>query len=88
MKELKASLAEMLGAFVKMRADIRAIRKMLATTVATKADVRRILDAIEAVAQNDRSYGQRSLSDGAIITDHEDKLRDHGRRISTLETSS
>lgn len=73
MKELKASLAELLGAFVKMRADIRAIRKMLATTVATKEDVRRILDAIEAVAQKDRPYGQRSLSDGAINAGREDK---------------
>lgn len=69
---------------VKTQADVRDIR----LTMATKDDVGRILAAIDAFAGKAVAYDQKSISHGAILTEHEDKLREHGRRLVSLETKS
>lgn len=66
-------------------AAVRAALREIHQTMATKDDVGRVLNAIDAFAQKGQSYDQKSLSHGAILTDHEDKLRDHGRRLTMLE---
>lgn len=48
----------------------------------------RILGAIDAFAKMGETYDQKEISHGAILTDHEDKLRGHGRRLTSLETKS
>lgn len=82
--QLKASINKVAAEVVKTQAELREVRQ----TMATKDDVSRILNAIDAFAQKGQSYDQKSLSHGAILTDHEDKLRDHGRRLTTLEAKS
>ena len=62
--------------------------KTIEDTMANKDDVGRILAAIDVFAGKAVAYDQKSLSHGAILTDHEDKLREHGRRLAALETKS
>lgn len=81
---LKATVNKVAAEVVKTQAELREVRQ----TMATKDDVGRILNAIDAFAQKGQTYDQKALSHGAIITDHEDRLRDHGRRLTALEIKS
>lgn len=72
---------------VKTQAVMRDMRHDM-TGLATKDDVSRILGAIDAFAKKGETYDQKAISHGAILTDHEDKLRAHGRRLTSLETRS
>ncbi|MBI3298978.1 MAG: hypothetical protein HYZ75_12480 [Elusimicrobia bacterium] len=78
---VKVTVDKLVVEMVKTQADLRDIRQ----TMATKDDIGRVLAAIDAFAGKAVAYDQKSYSHGAILTDHEDKLRDHGRRLSSLE---
>lgn len=86
--EINTTISKVAAAVVKTQAEVRELRQTMATKMATKDDVSRILDAIDAFAQKGQTYDQKALSHGAILADHEDKLRGHGRRLTALETKS
>lgn len=52
---------------------------------ATKADIERVLSAIDAFARKGEAYDRKSYSHGDMLQNHEAQLRDHGRRIGALE---
>lgn len=66
---------------VRTQADVRAIR----ASMATKDDVGQILSAIDAFAQMGEAYDRKAVSHGAILNDHTAAIRDHGRRLDSLE---
>lgn len=80
--ELNAKIDKVVVEVIKTQAEVRDLRR----TMATKDDVSIILAAIDSFAGKAKSYDQKSVSHGAILTDHEDKLRLHGRRLSSLES--
>lgn len=69
---------------VRTRAELKKDISDLA--VANKADVERVLSAIDAFARKGETYDRKSYSHGDMLQNHEAQLRDHGRRIGALET--
>ena len=67
---------------VKTQEDVRVIQQ----TMATKSDVARILNAIDAFAGKAEAYDRKALSHGEILQNHEAKIRDHDRRLTVIES--
>lgn len=85
--ELKTSINKVAAEVVKTQAEMRGMRHTM-TGMATKDDVSRILAAIDSFAGKAVSYDRKSHSHGAILMDHEDKLRTHDRRLTSLESKA
>lgn len=46
----------------------------------------RILSAVDSFSRKAVAYDRKALSHGAILQDHEDTLKGHGKRIAALES--
>lgn len=80
---VKADVNKVAIAVVKAEARIDRVKQELLATM--ERNTSNILNAIDAFAKKGETYDRKALSHGAILTDHEDKLRDHGRRLTSLE---
>lgn len=69
----------------KTQADIREIKEMIATKLATKDDVNRIMGAIDAFAAEALAYRNHNTLRGGKIMEHETKLKNHDDRLVLLE---
>lgn len=69
---------------VKTQADVREIKHTLATEVATKKDIDRVIGHIDAFAKKAESYDRAAVLHGHTLTEHEEKLKGHESRISVL----
>ncbi|MFH1726441.1 MAG: hypothetical protein ABII00_17665 [Elusimicrobiota bacterium] len=67
---------------IKTQADVRQIKE----TMSTKADVDRIMNAIDAFARKAEAYDRKALSHGDQLQGHEAKLQDHEKRLSAVES--
>jgi len=54
--------------------------------MATKDDVNRIISSIDAFAAEAQAYRQKDTHRGRLITEHDELLKNHEHRLSTLET--
>lgn len=81
--ELKADIHRLAVGLVKTNERIDALERSLSEKIDRFAE--RILGAIDAFAVKAEAYDRKSLSHGAILQDHEARLREHGRRLSHLE---
>ena len=70
----------------KTQADVRQIKDDMATKMATKDDIGRILSAIDTYTAEAISYRNRDTLRGRAIMEHDDKLKNHETRILELET--
>ncbi|HAT71513.1 MAG TPA: hypothetical protein DCS63_01695 [Elusimicrobia bacterium] len=80
--DLKLSIA-----IAKTQADVRDIKHHMATKMATKDDINRILGAIDTYTAEAISYRNRDTLRGGKIMEHETKLSNHENRITLLETA-
>ena len=78
--DLKLSIA-----VAKTQADIREVKEVLATKMATKDDVSRIMNAIDAFAAEAVAYRNHDVLRGGKIMEHESKLNNHEDRLAVLE---
>ena len=76
---------------IKNQARLEELRE----TVATKADISRILDAIDAFAQKGETYDRKAITHGgqlieqtAALKSHAAALKDHAGRLKTLEAKA
>ena len=69
------------------QADVREIKHTMATSMATKSDVDRIMNAIDAFARKAETYDRKALSHGEILQNHETKIQDHDRRLKAIESN-
>mgnify|MGYP001614572381 CR=1 FL=1 len=71
----------------KTQTDVRDIKYDMATKLATKDDISRIMNHIDAFAAEALSYRNHDTLRGGKIMEHETKLSNHETRISELETN-
>ncbi len=73
-------------AVAKTQADIREIKETIATKLATRDDISRLMNHIDAFAAEALSHRNHDKLRGGKIMEHETKLSDHENRLTTLET--
>ncbi len=67
---------------VRAQSDISDIKERMAT----RDDINRIMNAIDAFASEALAYRNHDTLRGRAIMDHDDKLKNHETRIAILET--
>jgi hypothetical protein len=85
--ELTAQINRVVAALVSTQADVREIRNDMATKMSTKDDVGRILSAIDAFANKSENQSKAVALHGHVLTEVQVGLKDHERRIKTLESA-
>jgi len=93
--DLQATKAELKGEIASVReATCRVAKELVATqaglrelqeTASTKADIDRVLSAIDAFAGKARTYDVAVVLHGQALTEVQVGMKDHERRLSTLE---
>ena len=88
--ELKTELNKKINSvaieLAKTQADVRGIKETIATKLATRDDISRLMNHIDAFAGEALSYRNHDTLRGGKIMEHETKLSDHENRLTTLET--
>jgi hypothetical protein len=70
---------------VRLQSDVSGIRATMAT-LATKDDVNRILDAVDAFAGKAQNYDRASILHGQTLTEVQVQMKNHESRITALES--
>ena len=81
--ELKGDIHRLSGAIVDLQSDMREVK----SSMATKADVNRIMDAIDSFAKRSEHYDRSQVLHGHALTEVEVTLKDHEKRLVHLESS-
>ena len=71
----------------KTQTDVREIKYNMATNMATKDDVSRLITHIDAFAAEALSHRNHDTLRGGKVMEHETKLENHESRIALLETT-
>ena len=71
----------------KTQTDVREIKYNMATNMATKDDVSRLIAHIDAFAAEALSHRDHDTLRGGKVMEHESKLENHESRIALLETT-
>jgi len=71
----------------RTQSDVRQIKEDMATRIATKDDISRIMNAIDTFAAEAKSYRNRDTLRGDEIMKHNGTLKNHEDRLVLLETS-
>lgn len=69
---------------VRVQADLREVK----ANMATKDDVRKILTAVQDFAGKAEAFGRTATLHGQALTEVSVSLKDHDRRLRTLESQS
>ena len=69
----------------KTQSDVRDIKHDMATKMATKDDISRIMNAIDQFSSEYISYRNKDTLRGDAIMRHEKQIANHEKRISSLE---
>ncbi len=85
-KRLDEKIDRVATGLVRTQADVREIKEIVATKVATKDDINRVLNAIDSFAEQARHYDRAAVLHGQTLTGHEVALKDHEKRIASLES--
>jgi len=70
---------------LKTQTDVRNIKETMATTMATKDDINRIMNAIDVFAGEAKDYRRKDADRGHMLMEHHDKLENHESRVTALE---
>ena len=87
MKNLDQKIDSVAIELAKNQADVREIKYNMATNMATKADVSRILSAIDTFTAEAQAYRNHGTLRGSAIMAHDSKLENHETRLTLLETT-
>jgi hypothetical protein len=66
----------------RTQADVREIKEVMAT----KNDIKRVLDSIDAFAGKSLNYDRAAALHGQVLTEVQVQMKDHDQRIKSLET--
>jgi hypothetical protein len=80
--ELKGDIHRLSGAIIELQADMREVK----SNMATKADVDRIMSAIDSFAKRSENDNRAMVLHGQTLTEVEVKLGDHEKRLARLES--
>lgn len=80
-KATKDDIRRLAESIVATQARVESIERRMAT----RDDISRVLGAIDAFARKAEAYDRKALSHGDILENHIALLREHGRRISSIE---
>ena len=80
--EIKGDIHRLSGAIVELQADMREVK----STMATKADINRIMSAIDSFAKRSEHDNRAVVLHGQTLTEVEVKLGDHEKRLARLES--
>lgn len=83
--ELKEDIKRVATELVETQSGVREIKHALATKIATKDDVDRIMNAIDAFAKKAESYDGAAVLHGHALVEVQVNLKDHEKRLKTLE---
>lgn len=72
---------------VQTKSEVREIKNDLATKIATKDDVDRIMNAIDAFAKKGEIYDRAAVLHGHALVEVQSSLKDHEKRLKTLESA-
>ena len=70
----------------KTQTDVREIKHNMATNMATKDDVSRLITHIDAFAAEALSHRNHDTLRGGKVMEHESKLENHETRLASLES--
>jgi hypothetical protein len=65
--------------------DVRTELRELKSVVATKSDIKRLVDTVEGFAGKSQKYDAATVLHGQALTDVQIQMKDHERRIKGLE---
>ena len=85
--ELKADIKRVAVAVVKTQSDIEEIKHDMTTKMSTKDDISRVLSAIDAFAKKSENKDKAITLHGPILTEVQVGLKDHEKRLKTLEAA-
>lgn len=71
---------------VKTQEDVRELKSTIATKLATKEDINRIVTTIDSFLGDLKTYSRETVWLPKAINDHEGKIRDHENRLIRLES--
>jgi len=80
-EEITATRRDLSLEIVRLQADVRDIK----ASMSTKADIDRVLSAVDAFAGRSRDQENAVLLHGRVLTDVQVSLKDHAHRIAALE---
>ena len=83
--ELTETITRLAIELSKTQTDVRQIKDDIATKLATKDDISRIMSAIDAFAAEAQSSRNHDALRGGKIMEHETKLNNHEGRLALLE---
>lgn len=84
--ELNKKIDKVAMELVRTQADVREIKETMATKMATKEDVSKILTAIDRFAGKAEGYDRAAVLHGKSLTEHEIRISDHDKRLVRLES--
>lgn len=85
-QKIDTSVQRLAKAIVETQAEVREIKSTL-KGMATKGDVSRILGAIDTLSGKTQNYDRAVVLHGSALTELEKQVKDHEKRIKTLESS-
>jgi len=96
--EVKADIESLRGETARLNSSVRRLAidnidvrdelRELKGVVATKADIKHLVDAVESFAGKTQSYEAAKTLHGQVLTDVQVQIKDHERRIKGLEDGS
>ena len=84
---LDAKLNRVVVEVANLKGEVGEIRHTMATQMATKDDIRQILNAIDRFASRSEEDMKSRLIHGQALTEHAVTMKDHEGRIVKLETA-
>ena len=85
--ELRKDIARVATEIVNLQADVREIRHDMATKLATKDDINRVLNAIDAFVKKSENNDKSVVLHGHVLTEVQVSLKDHEGRLKALESA-
>lgn len=87
--DLKADISRLDQKIDRVGMELIKTREKIATKEdlkGLKQDMQRLLKIATDSAEKGKVYFEKALSHGDILSQHESKLRDHGRRLTAVES--
>lgn len=84
--ELSKTVTRLAIDLSRTQTDVRQIKDDIATKLATKDDINRIMNALDTYTAEAISYRNRDTLRGGKIMEHETKIINHESRLVLLET--
>ncbi|MFI5360732.1 MAG: hypothetical protein ACHQ49_02080 [Elusimicrobiota bacterium] len=83
--KIDSSVRRLAMQIVDVKTELREVKEFVVNDVATKTDIKRLVDAVESFAGKTQTYDAAVALHGQALTDVQMQQKDHERRIKGLE---